>query len=88
MSIGPRNAPLTNTPGRVVSRGRAGSVLQKPWPSSSMPNWSARRRASAGGASPTPSTTRSNSSSFTPSSSVAYRTVTFFEPGTSRPIAT
>jgi hypothetical protein len=30
MSAGPRKAPLTNTPGRVVSMGFAGSVRQKP----------------------------------------------------------
>ena len=88
MSMGPWNAPLTNTPGRVVSMGFTGFVLQKPCSLSSMPNCSARCFTSAGGPSPTPSTTRSNSSSFTPSLSVAYRIVTLFVSGISRPIST
>ena len=71
MSIGPWKAPLMKIPGRVVSIGFTGLVLQKPCGPSSTPNFSREllriRRADSG---PTDSTTRSNSSSFTPPSVV------------------
>ena len=70
MSIGPRKAPLMKTPGRVVSIGLTGLVLQKPCGPSSTPNFCASSFAPAGGFSPTDSTTSSNSSSFTPPSVV------------------
>ena len=70
MSLGPWKAPLMKIPGRVVSIGLTGLVLQNPCGLSSTPNLRASSFASAGGFSPTDSTTRSNSSSFTPSSVV------------------
>ena len=68
MSRGPWKAPLMKIPGRVVSIGFTGFVLQNPCGPSSTPNFLANSFASAGGFSPTDNTTRSNSSSLTPSS--------------------
>jgi len=80
---GPWKAPLTKIPGREVSIGLSGLVLQNPWEFSSIPNLLARSPASLGGLNPTDRTMRSNSSSFTPSPSVAYLMVTFLLSGIS-----
>jgi len=81
-------APLTKIPLREVSIGLTGLVLQKPWAFSSMSKVFASPSTSEGGFNPTDSTTMSNSSSFTPSSRVEYRMVTFLLSGISLPTVT
>jgi len=63
MSFGSRNAPPTNTPGRVVWWGAKRSVAQNPNSFSSTPSLPARAWNPSGGASPTARTTMPKSSS-------------------------